>query len=256
MRHTKTTVPPPPAQLVARDGVRTLLDEHAAPDELGRVVLVSAPVGYGKTVAVADWVRRTPEVPTAWVSLDTGDRSHAAWWDCVLGALATCEGVPEDSALRRTPPPTDDDGAQDAAAAVLEGLDALPGPLRLVLDDVHEIVGHPAEQGLRALVRYPVPGVVLVLSSRFDAPVGVDRLRLQGRLTELRADRLRFDVEEAARLFEASAVELEPAQVQTLVDRTEGWVAALRLVALSLRSVADRAGVVAAVAGDDRSGAD
>ena len=50
------------------------------------VVLVSAPPGHGKTVALADWVRATPAVPTAWLSLDAADRDEATWWRSVINA--------------------------------------------------------------------------------------------------------------------------------------------------------------------------
>jgi LuxR family maltose regulon positive regulatory protein len=128
--------------------------------------------------------------------------------------------------------------------------------VRLVLDDVHEIVGHPAQRALRALVRHPVPGLTVVLCSRFDPPIGLDRLRLEGRLGELRVDKLAFSVTDVARLFDLASLPLSPEQAVTLVDRTEGWVAALRLIALSLQNASDRSSVLADFDGDDRAVAD
>ena len=223
------------------------------------MVLVSAPTGHGKTAAVADWVRATPEVATSWVSLDESERDEIAWWRSVLAALRARDGVPEDSALHRLEFAFPDRGSwvrEAFVATLLEALEELPGPGRLVLDDAHEIVGHPAERALRALVRSAVPGLTIVVCSRFDPPIGLDRLRLQGRLGELRVDRLAFTLADATRLFEHASLGLSPGQTLTLVERTEGWVAALCLVALSLQSEPDPSSAVADFAGDDRSVAD
>src|ERR687897_2365590 len=70
MRQSKIMVPPRPPAFIERDAVRAALEHHSASPERGPVVLVSAPTGYGKTAAVADWVRATPDVATSWVALD------------------------------------------------------------------------------------------------------------------------------------------------------------------------------------------
>jgi LuxR family transcriptional regulator, maltose regulon positive regulatory protein len=263
VRLSKITVQPTPPEIVERPRVREALgDPWDATGDCPPVVLVSAPAGHGKTVAVADWVRATPEIPTAWLSLDAWDRDEGRWWLSVITALCACPQIPADSALRRLTSPASEGHFPDGSdgtpflATVLDALDDLPQPIRLVLDDVHEIVGHPAEQGLRDLVRYPVRGVGLVLCSRFDPPIGIDRLRLSGRLREVRVDALAFTTGDAARLFEQMSVDLAPDQVRSLVERTEGWVAALRLVASSLQTSPDPASAVQDFAGDDRSVAD
>jgi LuxR family maltose regulon positive regulatory protein len=262
VRNSKAIVPVPPPQFVVRDEVRAALDDQSpsmGPSTgAGGVVLVSAPTGYGKTAAVADWIRASADVPTVWVSLDESDRDEARWWRSVLGALAQSPGVPQNCALHRLRwPPAGEPWAREVfVAAVLEAIEGLPAPVRLVLDDVHEIVGHPAERALRALARHPVHGLTLVLCSRVDPPIGLDRLRLDRRLGQLRVDKLAFSVPDAQRLFALTSVELSREQAVTLVERTEGWVAALRLVALSLQGAPDRSAMVAEFAGDDRSVAD
>lgn len=257
MRQTKITVPRPPPRVVDRPGLRDLLDAAREPAELGRVVLVCAPAGHGKTVAVADWCAATPDLPTAWVSLDPSDRDEAPWWSSVLAALAASPAAPADSPVHRLRPGwTDAAGRASFVAAALDALEALPGRTRLVLDDVHEIVGHPAVDGLRELLRHPTPRLTIVLSTRVDPPIGLDRLLLQGRLGQLRVDRLVFTADEAQALFRAEELPLAPEQVTTLLERTEGWAAALRLSALSVRHTDDPDGFVREFAGDDRSVAD
>ncbi|GAA4758268.1 LuxR C-terminal-related transcriptional regulator [Actinomycetospora chibensis] len=251
MRWAKTMVPLRPPGFVERPTLDALLDQYGEAHEYGRVVLVSAPAGQGKTAAVAEWTRRHPETPTAWVSLEPTDRDAACWWDTVLGALDTVLDPVE-----HRPGPRRDQDPMVMAHEAHEALEALPDGAVLVLDDVHEIVGHPALDGLLALLRHPRPRLTIVLCSRFDPPVGLERLRLHGRLAQVRVAQLSFDRDDAARLFAAHGVRLAEDEVATLVDRTEGWVAALRLAAMSLQELEDVSAFVADFAGDDRSVAD
>ena len=97
------------------------------------------------------------------------------------------------------------------------------------------------------------PGLHLVLASRADPPLPLARLRAGGQLAELRTADLRFSEQEAAALLRESAgADLPAAVVAALAARTEGWVAGLRLAALSLAGQADPAGFVAAFSGSHR----
>jgi LuxR family maltose regulon positive regulatory protein len=259
IRHGKIEIPAVPTPFVPRPELRAELDRQADATDDGHVVLVSAGAGYGKTAAVADWVRASPECPTAWVRLDTGDRDEQQFWDSLLAALRACPGVPADSLLRTLTAAWSlaGSGSRTAfVAAVLNAVDALPEPVRLVLDDVHVLVAHPGLQGLHDLLAHRLPRLSLVLISRLDPPVGLHRLRLEGRLGEVRAQRLTFTSDQTTQLFAAQAPQLTPAQVSVLYDRTEGWVAALRLAVVSLRGREDPAGFVDEFAGDDRGVAD
>lgn len=259
VRRAKIVVPPRPPQFVDRAQLRTALDEQSEPHERGRVVLVSAPAGHGKTAAVADWVRAAPDIPMAWIALDAGDRDEVPWWNAVLSALRASTALDANSPLHRlTPSWTAAEPEKRAAflAGALDALEALPTRARLVLDDVHEIVEHPAFHGLMELLRHPLPMLTVVLCSRYDPPIGLDRLRLAGRLGQLRVDQLTFSHDDAAYLFFREGLDLSAEQTATLVSRTQGWVAALRLAALSLHDHDDTAAFVRSFAGDDRSVAD
>ena len=259
VRHGKIAIPVVPTPFVPRPELRAELDRQAGAEDPGHVLLVSGGAGYGKTAAVTDWVRATPECATAWVRLDDGDRDEQQFWVSVLAALRTCPAVPGDSAVRGLTaawPPAGPGPRAAFVAAVLNAVDALPSPVRLVVDDVHVVVAHPGLQGLRDLVAHRLPTLSLVLISRLDPPVGLHRLRLDGRLGEVRAQQLTFTPDQTAELFAAQAPELTGEQVALLHARTEGWVAALRLAGVSLRSWDDPARFVAEFAGDDRSVAD
>ena len=257
MRRAKITVPLRPPGFVERPSVRAALEAQSAPRERGRVVLVSAPAGYGKTAAVTDWLRANPDIAAAWVGLDAGDREERRWWASVLAALTACPAVAEDSPLHRLAPSWSDDAARDEIVSdILEALDGMTVPVRLVLDDLQTIADHGAVTGLHELLRHPLPMLTIVLCSRYDPPVGIDRLRLDDRFGQVRADQLAFTEPQAAELFRREGLDLDDDQTATLVARTEGWVAALRLASLSLHRRDDPAAFVREFAGDDRSVAD
>ena len=210
---------------------------------------------------LADWAHastgsdRSDRSDTAWVSLDRDDNDPKRLWTAVVAALAACPSVPPGSRLHA--PWVWQPGAQPEFLAELsDAVQQLPRPIRLILDDVHELVDPVALHGLQTLLRNRPTGLQLVLSTRFDPPLSLPRLRLAGRLCELRADRLRFSPTEAATLLERSGLRLTPTQVDALHQRTGGWVAGLRLAALTLARTTDRDAFLDQFSGNDSSVAD
>jgi LuxR family transcriptional regulator, maltose regulon positive regulatory protein len=225
----KITVPQVRSGMVVRTALRADLDTAGRAD----VTLVCAPAGYGKTMLLADWAATSTGSDTAWVSLDRDDNDPHRLWTSVVAALATCPSIPPDSRLHA--PWTWRPSTQpEFLAELTDTVAQLPRPVRLILDDVHELLDPVALHGLHTLLRNRPTNLQLVLSSRFDPPLSLPRLRLTGRLSELRADRLRFSPTETATLLERSGLNLTPTQVDTLHQRTGGWAAGLRLAALAL----------------------
>lgn len=249
--HAKITVPRVPAGFVRRTRLRARLAEAVqAP-----VTMLSAPAGYGKTLLLADWIATTGESDKAWISLDSGDNEAGRFWSEVLAAIGECGVVPRDSPLRDLDPPAGPDVA-GFLADLIDALDALPAPLFLILDEVHEVTDGQTLHGIETVIRHQPAALRLVLSSRSDPPLPFARLRVQGRLSEMRACDLRFSGEDAARLLETANVRLTGEQLRRLVEQTEGWAAGLRLAARSLREEPDPDVFLAAFASDDHAVAD
>ena len=182
----KTLVPELPSQFVSRPRLLEVLDDRPA-----GVMLVSAPPGYGKTLLLVDWVHRAGAAATAWVNLDRGDNDVERLCAAIAAALARCAAVPADSPVHQLA--TSRAGVpHEFLTDLADALDGLPVPIRLVLDDVQEIVGREALRTLQHILRHLPAGVRLVLLSRVDPPLALVRLRLEGRLAELRAEHLRF----------------------------------------------------------------
>ena len=123
----------------------------------------------------------------------------------------------------------------------------------LVLDDYHVIDAREVQEGMAFLLDHLPPRLHLVIASRADPALPLARLRARGELVEIRAADLRFTPEEAAAyLNEVMGLALTAQDVAALEGRTEGWIAALQLAALSMQGRDDAAGFIAGFAGDDR----
>jgi LuxR family maltose regulon positive regulatory protein len=197
-----------------------------------RVTLLSAPAGSGKTVLLRSWIRE-PGVTgnAAWVPAGREESDSQGFWLSVLGALrATGPGSRLVQAVSAAP-------ALDGWALVerlLHDLAALRERLWLVIDDAHELGSSETLRQLELLVMRGPPELRFVLATRHDLRLGLHRLRLEGGLSEIRADDLRFTFAEAAELLATAGVELPFVALGKLHERTEGWAAGLRLAALSL----------------------
>jgi LuxR family maltose regulon positive regulatory protein len=227
----------PPA-FVARRRLMDRLDEGVR----GEVTLLSAGPGSGKTVLAVAWAESGGAPgPVAWLSLDGYDNSPAAFWSYVIGALRGTGAVPDDNPLAsiRPGPRVDDSYVRRIA----NGIGRLPGPVVLVLEDLHEIDNPQVLTSLAFLLRHPVPQLRLVVTTRMDPALPLHRLRSRGGLVEIRAPELAFDADEAAELLAGHDLPLTPAELEILLDRTEGWAAGLGLAALFLRERGTRAGL-------------
>src|SRR5688572_6789386 len=234
---SKSVIPELPVEFTPRPRLRRRLDEATA----DQVVVVSAPAGSGTTLLLADWVRDGERPETAWVTVDADDNDPRRLWSAVVTSLLALPSAARDGRLQRVAGVAALPGGVDVVEELADALDALDTPVRLVLDDVHELTGREVLRHLTRLVRRRPAGLRLVLASRADPPISVPRLRLEDRLHELRADALRFTLDETAALLEATGLRLTPTQVAVLHARTDGWTAGLRLAALALRRTDDAA---------------
>jgi LuxR family transcriptional regulator, maltose regulon positive regulatory protein len=197
-----------------------------------RVVQVSAPAGSGKTLLVRSWIAAEGlSERTAWVSVGRAEHDPQVFWLSVLDSLRQT-GAGSERVREMTAAP-DLDGA-NVVGRLLEDLSSLREPLWLVIDDLHELQADQAGRDMELLLGSAPPELRFVLLTRHDLRLGLHRLRVEGELTEIRGEDLRFTLEESRALLEAAGVRLSDGALESLVERTEGWAAGLRLVALSL----------------------
>jgi len=250
---TKLYVPRSRRDRVLRPRLSERLDRGTA----SKLVLVSAPAGFGKTTLLTEWLAARPASPAderlaAWLSLDRGDNDPVSFWTYVIAALRTVASGAGESALALLdapqPPPI-----ETVLTALLNDLGAAAGEIVLVLDDYHVIEARDVQDGMAFLLDHLPPWLHVVIASRVDPALPLARMRARGELTEIRAAELRFTADEAAAyLNEVMGLPLTAQDVAALEGRTEGWIAALQLAALSMQGRDDVAGFIAGFAGDDR----
>jgi LuxR family transcriptional regulator, maltose regulon positive regulatory protein len=217
----------------------------------GRVMVVSAPAGSGKTVLVRSWLSAAGLAGRAgWVPVLPGEGDEQRFWVSVLDALRQ---TPAGAELVRPVTAAPDLDGWAMTERLLKDLAPLAERLWLVIDDVHELRSAQTLRQLQLLVLRAPPGLRLVLVTRQDPRLGLHRLRLEGELTEIREPDLRFTVAEAGELFDAAGVKLAGPALASLVERTEGWVAGLRLAALSLAGHPDPGRFAAGFSGTERT---
>ncbi|MFI6446910.1 LuxR C-terminal-related transcriptional regulator [Kitasatospora sp. NPDC050543] len=242
-------VPAPPKILVHRPALLTQLSAGAR----GPLTLVNGPAGAGKTVLTSHWIAegRGPRA-TAWLTVEATD-TPGTFWAYVLeslrragvrmpaevGSPARAEGVDRRLLTR-------------LAAALSEA----PGPVVLVLDEFDALPSPEVADGLAFLLRHAAPGLRLVLTGRTEPLLPLHRYRAAGEVTEIRNADLRFTTADAAQLLGGHGLALSEEGVRTLVERTEGWAAGLRLGALAMQRAGDPEAFVRGFEADRASIAD
>jgi LuxR family maltose regulon positive regulatory protein len=226
---TKLFIPSLVSGFVARPSLSAELD--AGLDK--RLSLVAAPAGFGKTTFISSWVRNI-EYPVVWISLDEADNDPAVFWAYVvtgfqralsddgsnMGQITTDQLTPTKTTLTH----------------LINSLAENKGKVILVLDDYHLISNPHIHEDLTFLIDNQPLSLHIVLITRADPPLPISRLRGRGLLTELRATDLRFTNEETTTFFNRiMGLELAPADIATLEERTEGWAIGLQLAAISMQ---------------------
>jgi LuxR family maltose regulon positive regulatory protein len=251
---TKLFVPPPRPTVLSRPRLVRRLEAGLDPGQ--RLILVSAPAGYGKTTLLSEWVQalggKAPPRAIAWLSLDEGDNDPVRFWTYLLAALQQVNpdlgrGLPD--AFRSPQQPS----IEALLTPLINQIAALADPLVLILDDYHLISTPQIHEGTEFLLDHLPGHGHLVIATRADPPLSLARLRGRGQLTEIRQSDLRFTAEEAAAfLYTVFGLDLPPHGLAALEARTEGWITGLQLAALSMEGRDNVAAFLSAFTGSHR----
>ena len=244
---TKLYIPSPRAKVVIRPRLIERLNEGLLSDR--KLTIISAPAGFGKTTLVSEWINGCGR-QVAWLSLDEGDSDPIRFLTYLVAALQTIApsiGAEVLSALQSPQLPP----IEAILTPLVNEINAIPDKFIFVLDDYHMLDSKAVDNALTFLVEHQPPQMHLVITTREDPNFPLARLRVRGRLTELRATDLRFTPSEAAEfLNQVMDLNLSTEEVAILETRTEGWIASLQLAALSMQGHQDVLGFIQAFAGD------
>ncbi|KRF34143.1 LuxR C-terminal-related transcriptional regulator [Nocardioides sp. Soil805] len=215
-----------------------------------RLVLVSAQAGFGKSVLLAQWAAVDAR-RFAYVSLEAADDDPVSLWNAIVMSLrqvAPTFGTSAEPMLRSLGPLA----LEAMVRRLLIELESLAEPVVLVLDDYQLIRDRACQESVELLVHRAPTQLQVVLSTRFDRPLRVGRIRASGDLLELRARDLAFTPDETDTLARTLlAAPWGPDESAVLHERTEGWPAGLQLASLGLAATGDRAAFLRSFGGSN-----
>jgi LuxR family maltose regulon positive regulatory protein len=227
---TRLHLPQLPMQYISRPRLLALLQQGMQ----GRLTLVSAPAGSGKTMLLAEWAA-TVDFPVAWISLDPTDNDPARFLAYLLAALASL-----DQRIDTVYQPASVHQPEQALAGVLNDLShILEREAVVILDDYHLLTSDTVHALLRFLLDHLPDHLHLMIGTRVDPPLPLARLRMQRQLSEIRAEDLRFASDEVEALTTTMGLALSHEAMGLLEQHTEGWIAGIQLLTLALRGQAD-----------------
>jgi LuxR family transcriptional regulator, maltose regulon positive regulatory protein len=233
---TKFYIPALPVEWITRTRLLMKMDDIFLPGK--KLLLISAPAGYGKTSLVSEWsasAHKAIHPKTAWLSLDSEDNDlvHFLLY-CIYAIQKFLPGVgeAERAALLAPQPPA----TEMVLTNLINQIAAQTEPLVLVLDDYHLIHQADIHEAVGFLLEHLPSQMRLAVASRTDPGLHLGRMRARRQLVELRAADLRFvSGEISAYLNQAEGLDLAAEDLTRLETRTEGWVAGLQLAALSMQ---------------------
>jgi LuxR family transcriptional regulator, maltose regulon positive regulatory protein len=238
---TKLYNPPVKADFVRRPRLVQRLENGYRAGKC--VTLVSAPAGFGKTTLINEWIAGSePRKAFGWISLDDGDNDPARFLTYLVSAIQKVNpeiGRPVLALLQASQGST----LSDLIESLINEISAAPSPFLIVLDDYHLIKNLEVHALMQLFLKRQPKPLHLVIMTREDPPLPLPRMRVQGLVTEIREQDLRFRLSEAqAFLIEAMEIKLSAEEVGKLTERTEGWAAGMQLAALALEELPDEVG--------------
>ena len=244
---TKLYVPKMREGLVLRP---RLVDQLAA-SEGKKLVLITAPAGYGKTTLLTEWFSQR-EKAVAWYSLDETDNDVGRFLSyCILALQSINAGICSTvlNIIRSPDPPPID----TLLTFVINDLACLNKHCLLVLDDFHLITDNQVHYALSFLLQHLPPTLQIVITSRAELPFSISNLRAKNQVVVLDGYDLCFNYQETAEFIQKFfGSELTKEQFVALDKRTEGWVTGLQLTAMGLRDRPDITNFIEHLSGDDR----
>lgn len=229
---TKLHIPKSQRNVVVRQG----LIEKITSSMQAKLILLSAPAGYGKTTLASEAIQSVKEAQAlriAWLSLDADDNDPIQFFAYLDEAT---KGIPRQQNSLAEMLQSQQASPKTLAKSFLNDLISIQEPFLLVLDDYHVIDSQEIDEAMAFLIAKMPQSMTLMMTSRSDPGFPLARLRARGELVEIRADDLRFSKDEAAQFMqEVMGISISDEQISVLGKRTEGWVAGLQMAALSMR---------------------
>lgn len=219
------------------------------------VVVICAPAGYGKSTVMTRWhhALRAPDLACAWLTLDEDDNDAARFLRHLVAAFQNIHReIGRDVLTQLIGAPTG--GVKPLLESLASDLARVQTRAILFLDDFHSATNPEVLEIVHWLINYSPRQFQYVIGSRLTLSLPLSGLRVRRKLLEFGARELEFSLDEASQFLAIRlGAALTSAQVQQLVDKTEGWAAALELVAAALHDQPNHGELIQHFTGIDRS---
>ncbi|MBK7712341.1 MAG: hypothetical protein IPJ37_16320 [Bacteroidales bacterium] len=244
---TKLHIPAAGYNIVHRSG----LSENLNVGLSRKLILVSAPAGFGKTTMVSDWIAQT-KIPAAWLSLDSGDNDPAVFLSYIISGIQSIHsGFGHGAQVLLNSPNAP--SVESIITLLINEILNIPRNFILVLDDFHLINSSEVLKLVAYLLEHIPGNIHIVILTRSDPALSVSRLRSQHQLVELRSSDLSFSANDISILFNKKLkLGLSVDDVYSLESKTEGWIAGLQLTAISMKDREDISEFIQDLKGDNR----
>jgi LuxR family maltose regulon positive regulatory protein len=244
---TKLHIPPAGNNIVHRSELNEKLNLGLS----RKLILISAPAGFGKTTVVSDWIDQK-KIPTAWFSIDNGDNDPAVFLSYIISGIQTIHKEFGQSALKLLNSPNKP-SVESIASLLINDLLNISQNFLLVLDDFHLIMSTEVFKIVSYFLEHIPGNIHIVILTRSDPALSLSRLRSQYQLVEIRSSDLGFSANDISVLFNKKLkIRLSNDDSYSLETKTEGWIAGLQLAALSMQGRQDISEFVRELKGDNR----
>ncbi len=206
-----------------------------------KLTIVQAPAGFGKTTLVNSWISaRKDRIQAAWLSVDTEDSDIRQFWYYVISAAEKknkgCFHQPLNMLQSVQPYPID-----SVLKAFINILFSIPNEMVLVIDDYHAITSGEIQTSMEYFLKHLPQNFHVILTTRMMPSFAMSRMRVNDEMTVLKSEDLRFTGNEIGDFINGKlSLNLTNKEIAQLENKTEGWIAALKIAAFSMRECANR----------------
>jgi len=213
---------------------RKQLISRLVPRSGRKLVLISAPAGYGKTTLVSQWLQSN-ERNYCWLSLDQTDDEQVRFWRYLIGSVSSkVENIGQEANKFLDTSSFHIEAAVTALVNELNSYSASGHSLTIVLDDFHVIQNKEILQQFAYFIDFIPPNIELIITTRFEPNLPISRWSVKNWVDQIYSSDLVFSYTESKVFFNVyMGLALSEKQIEEIFQKTEGWIAAMQLTALS-----------------------
>lgn len=216
-----------------------------------KLILVSAPAGFGKTTFISQWLENSKHA-FIWYSLDNTDNDTAVFLRYIITGFQSIikdYGVSSLKLLNSPNKPV----IESIASLMINEMQKHQEDVYIILDDFHFITDNEVVNLVKFIIAHIPTNIHLVVLTRSDPHISTSRLRSQEQLLEIRISDLSFKTNEIATFLNKKLkLKLSNTDIYYLETKTEGWIAGLQLAALSMQGLSEKSIFIEALAGSNR----